>query len=406
MAEEKKPKIDLKARLGKAGAATPPPPGAVPVPTPAPGAVAPPPAAVAKAAGIPVPPGVPVGPPPPAISSSGAAAAVDPSNPLAAVAAPYRAPTPPAPPQPQRIEVDEMAVQQARRGAFRGGLIAGIVVAVILGAVGYVAGGATEKNSARSKAVSDAKELAGDVTKAKDQMKAMADKVEAGRRQLLAQDPKERKFPDTLAKDLGGMNIDFDGSKLAGRRFSGFSTTATAQLVEFITAVQGLNDRRTAVINLLSKLQKPITEQYAASASGKVTVSHVVVLGQKDQAGNLFGILEPLKDPIVGAPGKVDAPKEWVFLDTLQGRQPSKVDKYTSGELNKPSAIYILPKSFEGACPSEAASAAVQLGAQLAGVLKDIRGEQTGGDPGLVQDTKPGLLERADRLVNELNKVN
>jgi hypothetical protein len=411
MAEEKKPKIDLKARLGKAGAAaaTPPPGAAVPVPTPPPGAIAPPPAVLGKPAGIPVPPGVPVGPPPPAIIGGGSAAAIDPSNPLAAVATPYRAPTPPAPPQPQRIEVDEMAVQQASRGARKQGLVAGVVVALVLGAVGYVAGGAAEKSAARTKSVADAKELAGDVTKAKEQMKTIADKVEAGRKLLLAPDPKERKFPESLGRDLSAVNVDFDGGKLAGRRFSGLSVQATSSLVEFITAVQALNDRKQAIVNLLSRVQKPITDQFAASAAGKVTVSHVVLLGTRDQAGNQLGILAPLKDPLLGQPGKVDAPAEWVFIDTLgQGRPTAKLANYKTGDLSKASAIYVLPKSFDNVCPSETSGAAAQLGAQLAGILRDIRGE--GGTPtgeqALTQDTKPGLLERADRLATELNKVN
>src|SRR5438477_7330540 len=98
MADEKKPKIDLKARLGKtqlggsqapAMSPTPMPPGMgsrAPVPG-APGS-APPPGM--SGPGIPAPPGVPVGPPPP-FGGGGAAVsspALDPSNPLAAVAAP------------------------------------------------------------------------------------------------------------------------------------------------------------------------------------------------------------------------------------------------------------------------------------------------------------------------------
>src|SRR6187401_735575 len=110
MAEEKKPKIDLKARLGK-GAATPPPPQATPggIPLPVvqtPGTASPPASNPATGGGRPVPPGIPVGPPP--AFGKAPMVAIDPSNPLAAAATPYRAPTPPppaAPPQPQRIEV-------------------------------------------------------------------------------------------------------------------------------------------------------------------------------------------------------------------------------------------------------------------------------------------------------------
>ena len=79
MAEEKKPKIDLKARLGKkdAGATPAPAPAAAPsaggLPPPDVGTpVAPP--TPRPTPGLPVPPGIPVGPAP----------AFDASNPLAA----------------------------------------------------------------------------------------------------------------------------------------------------------------------------------------------------------------------------------------------------------------------------------------------------------------------------------
>ena len=34
-------------------------------------------------------------------------------------------------------------------------------------------------------------------------------------------------FPADLSKDLGAVHVDFDGSQLSGRRFSGFSTAST-----------------------------------------------------------------------------------------------------------------------------------------------------------------------------------
>jgi hypothetical protein len=63
-----------------------------------------------------------------------------------------------------------------------------------------------------------------------------------------------------------------------------------------------------------------------------------------------------------------------------------------------------MPKTFERVCPSEVASMQAQLSAQLGGMIREIRGEQT-GNADVVVDTKPGLVERADRLVTGLNKV-
>jgi len=402
MAEEKKPKIDLKARLGK-GAATPPPSqaGGAGIPMPAtPGTAAAPasrPSAGPPGGGLPIPPGIPVGPPPAFGKPSGVA--LDPGNPLSAAATPYRAPAPPAPPQPQRIEVDEMAVQEARKGARKQGLMAGLVAAVVLGAIGYIAGGAIEASKGRAKSVGDAKSLAGDVGKSRDQLKLIGDKVEAGKNSLL----KDKKFPDTLAKELGGINVDFDGNKLAGVRFSGFPQDVTSTLIEYITLVQTLNDRKTAIIGLLARLQKPITEQL--NAGQKTNIQYVVFFGRQDPSRNPFAMLAPLTKPIEAAnPTAIALPTEFTAVDPLT-RQNISAPKYTTGNLDKASAVYVLPKSIEAACPSETAGSIAQLGSQLSRVLTDIKGEQapSGGD--VVTETKPGLTEKAEKLVTGLNRV-
>jgi hypothetical protein len=397
MADEKKPKIDLKARLGKAsGAATPPPVGVgMPVPPPQFGSRPPP------AIPPPVVPGIPVGPPSPFGGPSafgGGAPAIDPSNPLSAVAAPYRAPAPPAPPQPQRIEVDEHAVQTARSGARKQGMVIAAVAAVAFAGVGYIAGQAAENGAGRTKSKGDAVELAADVAKAKVSLATLEAKLDAGRNQLT----KERKFPDGLANDLGGINIDFDGSKLAGRRFSGFPTETTAGLVEFITEVQALNDRKGVVRGLLNKLQKPLTEQLAAPA-GQTTIAQVVIV-DKDPAGNPTALLAQLAQPITFTPPQLNLPAEFTFSNPMGGGN-TKLPAYKGGDIvTKPSAVYVAPKTFDKVCPNEQAGAAAQLAVQLGSILKQIKGEgQAQAD--VIQESKPGLTERADKLITSLEKV-
>jgi hypothetical protein len=395
MADEKKPKIDLKARLGKAsGGATPPPVGVggMPMPVPPPSFGSRPPPAIPP----PVVPGIPVGPPSP--FGSPMSQAIDPSNPLAAVAAPYRAPAPAAPPQPQRIEVDEHAVQTARSGARKQGMVIACVVAVAFAGVGYIAGQAAENGAGRTKSKGDAAELAADVTKAKETLKTLGDKLEAGRNSLT----KERKFPDTLANDLGGINIDFDGSKLAGRRFSGFPTETTAGLVEFVTEVQALNDRKAIVKGLLTKLQKPLTEQLSAPA-GQTTISQVIIV-DRDPAGNPTALLASLATPITFTPPQLALPAEFTFSNPM-GAGNTKLPAYKGGDITtKPSAVYVAPKTFDKACPNENAGALAQLAAQLGNTLTAIRGEGQ-AQQDVIQESKPGLIERADKLITGLEKV-
>ncbi|MCL2723009.1 MAG: hypothetical protein FWD69_01090 [Polyangiaceae bacterium] len=392
MAEEKKPKIDLKARLGKSG------PQNVPVPTPPPGLVAPVASSEAAASSaspsrVPIPPGVA---PPPAFDKSGVP--LDPSNPLvAAVAAPYRAATPAPPPPPQRIIVDDAAVHEARRGARKQALLAAAVAALGFGIVGYVWGSSHETSNARQISVNNARDLATKVIHARTDLQKLSDTVEAGRNSLL----KDKKFPATLAHDLGAINVDFDGSKLAGVRFSGFSIDTSTSLIEFITSVQAVNDRKNAVVSLLTRLQKPITEQLAAGQ--KATISYVVLLGgPRDASNNAVAVLAPLAKAIeVPNPAQqVALPKEFEAVNPLT-KETVSAPKYAAGGLDKPAALYVAPKSIEAAFPSETSGQIAQLGSQLARLVADIHGEQ-GGDA--VSGSK-GLLERADRLAEGLNRV-
>jgi hypothetical protein len=398
MADEKKPKIDLKARLGKGGAG-----GSVPVPMPTPvppgisvGRSAPPAAGSSPPA---MPPGVPVGPPP--RFSGQPSPVIDPSNPLAAVAAPYR---PAAVVQASqhmaatRIEVDEGAIHEARKGANKRGMVVALILGVAGVAVGFVAGGASEQGKARDKSKGDAQSLNEDLVKAKDVLTKLADKMEEGRTALTT----AHKFPDTLSKDLGGLNVAFDGSELAGRRFSGFPTDTTSQLVDFVMSVQALNDKKMLIEGLLNKLQKPLTEQLSAPA-GQTTISQVMVV-TKDPQNGVMGLLANLTTPIKANAGDVKLPAEFAFTDPL-GNGNASLARYTGGDISaKPAAIAIVPKTFANVCPSEASGQATQLAAQIGGFIRDIKGEGP-AQTDVVTDSKAGLLERADKLMTGLQKV-
>jgi hypothetical protein len=93
-------------------------------------------------------------------------------------------------------------------------------------------------------------------------------------------------------------------------------------------------------------------------------------------------------------------PAEFTATDPIS-KSNVTAPKFTS--LDKPGAAYIVPKSFEAACPSETAGQVVQLAGQLNRLINDIRGEAAG--PNEITEPKPGLLERAERLVTNLNKV-
>lgn len=403
MAEEKKRKIDLKARLGKAGAGAAgtatPPPGAVaaipvPVPVPSSSPSRPPPTPSRPPPAV----GIPVGPPPPFAS----APTLDPSNPLAAVAAPFRpqsmAARPVAPPQPQRIEVDEAAVQQAASGARK--TMAGVAaVLMVVGiGIGFVAGQSSQQGDDRKKSQADAQDLAKAATAAKAQLTTMAEKLEAGRNTLA----NEHKFPDTLASDLGAIHIDFDGTQLAGRRFSGFTTDTMSTMLEFITSVQSLNDRKDLVVSLLTKLKGPLTDQLAHA--GQQQIKYVIV-ADRDPSGNAVAYIAPLTSPVAVTPPQITLPAKLTFVNPLaQGNadaQPFKSGDITSNH----QALYVAPKTMEAVVPDAVADQSKQLASQIGNVIHDIRGDAQAQQQDIVSDAKPGLLDQVNKLIEGLNKV-
>ncbi len=389
MAEDKKPKIDLKARLGKgAGAATPTPPVAA-----GPGVVvAAPVAAVppvgASGPGLPVPPGVPIGAP-----------TLDPTNPLAAVVAPR--PVHVAP-QHQRIEVDEMAVQQAAGRARKTGFMFSIVALFLGVGAGFVGGQAKEAGDGRTQARNDAKDLKLAVDAAKVKIDEMGEKLEAGRKLLTQKEGKA--FPKELADQLGGITPAFDGSLLAQRRFSGFPKETSKQLFDFVTNVTALNDHKTAVKNLLTKLQKPVTEQFAASASGQHSIQYVVLLGGssgKDDAGNWVSNIAALNPPLSFTGQYPTIPPE---MKANYAGQNVTVSKFKGGTLTEPAAMYVTPVSFEAVCPSDTKSVVAQLGIKLGDLITEIQGEPKAVD--VVSDNvKIGLHEQAETLSKGLDAV-
>jgi hypothetical protein len=408
MADDRKPKIDLKSRLqkmGAPGAATPPPPGLGSVPVPA--APAMPPAMRSGPSLTPVPPPAASVPPPSGIPKpmmpSTRAPTLDANNPLAAVVQPFKNVQAPHAQhqaliqQPQTIEIDEGAVRQARSGAFKKGIVAGCILGLAFGVLGYLGGSANTQSAARAQGVRDAHDLSADMSKAKDALEALKGKIQDGGKSLVG----DRKFPADLAQQLASVNVDFGGDKLFGRRFSGVPADTTRDLFDFITRVQALNDRKALVIALLNKLQKPITEELSRPA-GQLPISYVVVVDQNTGAGGAF--LAPLVTPI--APDdKNGVPNELTFLNP-RGSGNVKLPRLEGDKIPKDgAAVTVVPNTFEKVCPSATRGQIAQLMSSMNSLVDDIDGQkaEAGGD--VITETKAGLEEQATKISDALSKV-
>jgi hypothetical protein len=262
--------------------------------------------------------------------------------------------------------------------------------------LGYFGGSASTQGAARAQGVRDAHDLSIDVGKAKDSLDQLKQKLQDGGKSLVG----DRKFPADLAQQLAGVNVDFGGDKLFGRRFSGVPADTTRELFDFITRVQSLNDRKALVIALLNKLQKPITEELSRPA-GQLPISYVVVLDQN--TGNSGGFLATLATPI--SPDSGSVPNELTFVNP-RGSGNVQLPRLTGATIPKDgAAVTIVPNTFEKVCPSTTRGQIAQLMSSMNAIVDDIQGQKadTGGD--VVTETKAGLAEVASKLADSLSKV-
>jgi hypothetical protein len=241
MSEDKKPKIDLKARLGKKTVSSP---------TAGSSGSIPPPAGV----GIPRPSGIGGGiPAPPFQSSSGRPApAVDPSNPygsMAPAAAPVR-----AEPTAIRIEMSEEVMQAQKRG--RGKVVALALVTAGVGAfIGYALGSGAERGKGQDAALTGAKELSAEVEAANKKIEELADTLKSAREKL-----GKAKFPEEEVSKLGAINIPFSGSNLSGKGIGRFKSDVLTQLIEFASASTEANDQKETIQSVLNGNKKGVQE--------------------------------------------------------------------------------------------------------------------------------------------------
>ncbi len=396
MAEEKKPKIDLKARLGKTmtGGAVPPPAGGA-VPPPAPGSIPPP---ISGATPVPVPaptvssgrvsvppPAVSPGIPAPPFAQPRASAPID--NPFAPKAA--AAPAPPPKPAEIKLEVGAEATEAAKAKnkfiAIAG--VAGVLAGVLIGSL---VGKGVEVGNQDKAAREGAALLAKDVETSNAKIKELADKIKAAGESI-----KARKFPDSFASDLGGLNIPFDGDKLAGRGTGKYDSKTLTSLFQYTADVAALNARKDALKSLFTSQKAAIVSQLESAETPKIGYTVIVTRAEKGPVASLAPIKDPFK--LQG-----DWPKEFT-MQNLVSRQEMKVNRYDSGEpfstKDKQFGIPLEPMSVGAAFPNDVSS---RIQSEIAKTVQLLVGIQAATSD---DDDKPGLIKNGEVLVASLKKI-
>jgi len=373
--EDKKPKIDLKSRLGKKTLSSPAA-GSIPPPAAAPGIPKP-------SIGVPNPSRVPA---PPFGSSPPAAQAprVDASNPYGAMAAhaPIR-----MEPTAIKIEMSDEFVAAQKSGRTKV-LVLAIFTAGIGGALGFAGGGISERSKAADAAVEGAAELTKKVEGTNVKANELADVLKSAKEKL-----SKATFPDEEVSKLGGINLPFSAADLSGKGIGRFNASVISMLIDFSTAVDKVNDQKEKLGNVLSGNKKGVQDFLDQTTKPQVRWS--VVLGQGP--GGPWATMQPVATPFL-VKSEGDKAKWPDDIHVPVGDKQAVLKRYTSGNPINEDGLFVPvdPGSQAAVCAS---SVLVTLRRELSDLEEVLRGDQTPGQE------KTGLLEAGQNLSKKLKLI-
>lgn len=371
MAEEKKPKIDLKSRLGKKTVSAPS------------GPTIPPPVGLPRPA-VPAPP---FGSSP----SQPARPAVDASNPYAAISADQA----PARSEPQaiKIEMTEEVVAAQKKGRAKVVVLAAIT-AVIGGLIGYAFGGSLERGKSAEAAVTGAEELAKEVQDASSKIDELAEVLKSAQGKL-----KDSKYPDEEVQKLGAIDIPFKGANLTGKGIGRFKADIVNMLISFASGAHEANEGKDKIRSLLTGAKPAIEDLLAQQTTPKVRWATYIENGP----GGPWMSMQALPEPFLVAKDK-EKDKNYKWPDDFklaQGGKTFTLKRYSSGDPTKakagePYIIPVNPQTQNAVCPSDVAT---RLQRELRSLEEVLRGDKT---PGAERD---GLIDMGATLADKLKGV-
>lgn len=370
-----KPKIDLKARLGRRPGATPasasiPPPVGV---NPPHGSGAP----SGHASGFPGSGGY-IPSPQPQVRSS--------FEPMGGVAPVISA----APMQHSAglnsgglsgLEMDaEFAAVQ--RGSRTKVMVLAAAAAVVGGVLGFAVGGLNERNSVAEQAVVGAKTLSTEIDAANAAATKLSEVLTSAAKSL-----KDGKYPESEVKDLGGINIPFDGTHLAGKAIGRFKPQLITMLLSYAEAASKANTQKDRIRSLLSFSKEGVEELLAQNTNPRV---HWGVSLQETERGP-WGVMQVL-------PTAFPVKESWPStFDIQSGKQKVSARRYGGGDPTRGSdgsqIIPIAPGSQSVVCPTDTV---IRLRRELSDMQKILSGDETPGQE------VTGLMQLGDNIKKQL----
>jgi len=349
--DQKKPKIDLKARLGKKTVS-----------------------------------GVGASIPPPIVSPGGSI----PAPPFASRPAPAFEPEPVRVVEPQAIKI-EMGeeVVEAQKKARSKWLLVAAGTALVGGLLGYVFGGSVERGRGYTNAQVGAGILVEEVGKANDEIEKLADVLKKAKMTLA-----DGKYPEAEISQFGAINIPFDATYLAGKGTALMGNDINRLLIKFASDASAANEAKDSLKNILGARREAITSYFAEKDAPKVHWSVTVSNSPQGPLASMVPIPAPFA--LTSKEQGFAWPKE---IEVPDGNKKVKLERYTKGEPtgSTPLLIPVDPGSENAVCAADALTPIVREFGNLEVLLR--------GDKSDPSNEKTGLIDTGSTLVEKLKGV-
>jgi hypothetical protein len=296
-------------------------------------------------------------------------------------------------PQTIKVEVGE-EVHAERRKAYRNAVLLSLLTLGLGVGLGWVVGGQKVRADFSKLAVKGAVDLEPSVAAAQTTLEKIRD-LTKGAYDTFA----EGKYPVEFIKEAQNINVEFDATKIEGKRVADLPPKTQKMIYKFLVNVEDLNKTKDKLRGLLVTAQAPVEKYWKDSKEPQAAYSVVFTQGQRGPIAELV----PNKEPILWS--VKEFPAEWEFKKTEgQGQQAKEVDKKGakwSGKgdfwnAEKPIVFPVDPKSvakFSGE------TLVFQVRKNLADLRQVLEGSQE--DP---QNPTKGLVEDAKDLDDQLRK--
>lgn len=359
MADDKnKPKIDLRARLGKK-------PGA------GIGASIPPPMAIGSS--IPAPPFASKPPPP------------EPERPRYIE------------PQAIKIEMSEEVVAAQKKGKSKVLMVAG-GMAVVGAVIGIAIGGGMERRKRQDIALEGAKILEEEIDKANVEIAKLAEILGEAKRGL-----SDGEYPTKAIGELADVAVPFDGTYLTGKGTGLMSAKINLSLVDFAGKATAANEQKERLHLVLAGSEAALKEMLAQKDKPKFHWSVYLIPGPHGPMASMQPLPEPFfvtsKDKIKDKDGK-EADYAWPEeVEVPDGDKKVKLKLYKDGNpvSSTPMLVPVDPGSEGTVC---AADTMGRLRVEIEKLEELLKGDKS--DP---SNEKSGLSDLGTTLIDELKAI-